>query len=295
MNQNTIEAALERLSSEDLIKNLEELTLKSEKKLNVKIILHLAEASKRKIHLDLGYPSLFTYCEEHLKLDPGIIWQRLQIANKCREYPQMLHYLLTGRLTLSVAAKLCAHMTPDNAEKILESCSHKSLRAVEDIVVSLKPRPVFSPMIRKQQASQAGLPFQPEQKKEVVVDMKTVARTIVKPATTEVYNFRFSGSRDLKEKLDRLGEVMGESALQAMDKIIEFAIDCAYQCEYRSLAGKRCTARTNLQIDHIVPFAKGGGHEADNFQVLCQGHNLRKAEKDFGEEFMREKLSVSSA
>jgi 5-methylcytosine-specific restriction endonuclease McrA len=39
-----------------------------------------------------------------------------------------------------------------------------------------------------------------------------------------------------------------------------------------------------LQIDHIVPFAKGGKTEASNLRTLCRAHNLLMAELEFGRE-----------
>ncbi len=63
-----------------------------------------------------------------------------------------------------------------------------------------------------------------------------------------------------------------------------------YQCEYRGPGGVRCTARTRLEIDHIDPVAKGGSHSEENLRVLCRGHNLLAAKREFGEEFMRGKI-----
>ena len=60
-----------------------------------------------------------------------------------------------------------------------------------------------------------------------------------------------------------------------------------YRCEFVSEDGRRCEARHGLQIDHVKPVARGGTSEISNVQVLCCGHNLRKAEHDLGEIFMR--------
>ncbi len=66
--------------------------------------------------------------------------------------------------------------------------------------------------------------------------------------------------------------------------------DASYQCEYTGPDGVRCTARVGLEIDHIIPHAKGGSSGEENLRVLCRGHNLLLAEREFGEEFMRGKI-----
>ena len=66
-----------------------------------------------------------------------------------------------------------------------------------------------------------------------------------------------------------------------------------YQCEYVSPEGLRCTARENLHIDHIIPKAWGGNGSPDNLQALCSCHNLRKAEIEMGENFIRSKVMES--
>ncbi len=63
-----------------------------------------------------------------------------------------------------------------------------------------------------------------------------------------------------------------------------------YQCEYRGPGGVRCTARVRLEVDHIDPIGKGGSHGEENLRVLCRGHNLLAAKREFGEEFMRGKI-----
>ncbi len=68
-----------------------------------------------------------------------------------------------------------------------------------------------------------------------------------------------------------------------------------YQCEYMGPGGVRCTARTRLEIDHIDPIGKGGSHGEENLRVLCRGHNLLAAKREFGEAFMRGKIEDERA
>jgi len=61
------------------------------------------------------------------------------------------------------------------------------------------------------------------------------------------------------------------------------------RCTFVSDSGKRCTARTMLEFDHLEPVARGGVATADNVRLLCHAHNQHAAERAFGAEFMDRK------
>jgi 5-methylcytosine-specific restriction endonuclease McrA len=59
------------------------------------------------------------------------------------------------------------------------------------------------------------------------------------------------------------------------------------KCTFVGENGKRCDSSWNLEIDHIVPFAKGGDNSPGNLRLLCAKHNLMEAERVYGEDFMK--------
>lgn len=58
------------------------------------------------------------------------------------------------------------------------------------------------------------------------------------------------------------------------------------QCAYVASDGTRCEERHYLQIDHVRPYAAGGGNDAANLRLLCPGHNRLAAEKTLGAHVM---------
>jgi hypothetical protein len=53
-------------------------------------------------------------------------------------------------------------------------------------------------------------------------------------------------------------------------------------CAFIDAVGKRCGCTSAVELHHVVPFAMGGAHSAENLRVYCRAHNQRQGERDFG-------------
>lgn len=62
------------------------------------------------------------------------------------------------------------------------------------------------------------------------------------------------------------------------------------QCTFRSASGRRCSARRQLELDHIEPWAAGGNDSSANLRLRCRAHNQLGARRYFGKRYMREVL-----
>jgi hypothetical protein len=61
-------------------------------------------------------------------------------------------------------------------------------------------------------------------------------------------------------------------------------------CTFTDAEGHRCTATTWLELDHIIPRARGGTDDAGNLRVRCRAHNLLHAERTFGRQHVGRRI-----
>ncbi|MBC7386443.1 MAG: HNH endonuclease [Cryobacterium sp.] len=71
-------------------------------------------------------------------------------------------------------------------------------------------------------------------------------------------------------------------------------------CEYiHPVSGKRCGSRFGLQMEHLIPFAKGGASTAENLRAYCPAHNRLSAVAEYGKKkiksFFRPRMNKPSA
>lgn len=67
------------------------------------------------------------------------------------------------------------------------------------------------------------------------------------------------------------------------------------RCTFISITGGRCRIRRDLELDHVVPFARGGKATVENLRLRCPSHNQYEAERVFGVDFMRRKRLEADA
>ncbi len=77
------------------------------------------------------------------------------------------------------------------------------------------------------------------------------------------------------------------AAKSVAKKLRRYVIQRAQTCEYVDpVTGQRCNSTHNLQVDHIIPKAKGGTNALNNLRCLCRQHNMHAAEQIFGRAHM---------
>ena len=100
-----IRAELQALNDRELIDRTKALVDK-ERDIQMRVIDHLREIERRRLHLARGYPSLFEYATGELGYSEGAAHRRIKAMRLCREVPEADARLRDGKLTLTTASQL---------------------------------------------------------------------------------------------------------------------------------------------------------------------------------------------
>ncbi len=91
----------------------------------------------------------------------------------------------------------------------------------------------------------------------------------------------------LLQKLETKETPRETAAKSLPSKLRRYVIQKAKTCEYVDpVTGQRCDSTHNLQVDHIIPKAKGGTDQLKNLRCLCRQHNMHAAEQVFSRKYM---------
>ena len=115
---------LAHLSDETLLHALSELVAR-ERDTTADVLAHIAEVDMRRLYLPSGHSSMHTYCVDVLGLSDDAAYKRIQVARASRQFPILLDALADGRLHLAGACLLVPHLTPQNAEGLLDMATHR--------------------------------------------------------------------------------------------------------------------------------------------------------------------------
>ena len=281
---------LKAVSDDELLRSLSQV-LKQSRRVEADLIAHIAEVDERRLYAREASPSMHGYCIDVLHLSEPETALRIHVARASRKYPVLLEMLRDGRLHLSGAALLAPHLTPHNQRALLERATHKTKRQIEEIVAELRPRPDVAAGMRKLPARQApgpgrttldlrsgpatqaqhrpddvGLansqsdsPIGREHRPDDVAVRSGEPKcpAMVEPLTPARYQVKFTASKALRDKLERLQALM---RLSVPDGDLAAIIDAAVTEKLERLEAKRLgktkTPRKSLAETDTTPTSR---------------------------------------
>ncbi len=218
----TIHAAL-HLSNEALIAEIATAAGR-ERQATARLVALLAELDARRLYLEAGCASLFTYCTDVLHLSEHAAYGRIEAARASRRFPVLLERLADGSHTLTAVTLLAPHLTDQNHRAVLAEARHLRKREVEALVARLRPQPDVPAVVRKLPVPQALSPLAtapvpaPVCRPVLTVDhdagatpqlpMAATRSTVVAPLAPERYKVQLTISQETHDKLRRAQDLL---------------------------------------------------------------------------------------
>ena len=142
--------SLSHLADHVLVRDLKAL-LAYDRGTTAEILLHLAEVEKRRLYLQLAYPSMYEYCLYELHMSEGQAYKRIRAARAARRVPAILAAVEDGRLHLSAVVLLAPHLkhlSQEAAHELLGAAVHKTRAQLELLLAQRFPQPDLPTLVQ---------------------------------------------------------------------------------------------------------------------------------------------------
>jgi hypothetical protein len=140
--------ALSSVSDDALLQDLQ-VIVGSHRRVTAELILALGEVDTRRLHVERGFSSLFSYCVAELRFSEDEACRRIEAARLARRFPAIYPLLETGAVSLSVLGLLKAHLTDDSCRELLAGVSGSNVRQAKEWLAARFPQPDVPSTIRK--------------------------------------------------------------------------------------------------------------------------------------------------
>ncbi len=272
----------------------------------------------------LGYATLFDYLMRELRVSRGAAHYRKVAARVIARFPEVTEPLRDGRLCLSSIISLARVITDANKEQVIPRFFHCSSEEAKAVAAEIAPALVVprrtvvttpaKPAWVSVPVTSATSPVHTDELGglgELRVCRLETPGVVVEPLTATQSRIHLTVSRRLLGKLRKARD--GQSHVQpgaTDEQVIEAALDLLLaqqegrraavppkvkrevmkrdgaRCTWPLAGGGTCGSTIRLQVDHVVPRAKGGASTVENCRILCQAHNLEAAREAYGDEKM---------
>jgi hypothetical protein len=274
-NTLSVLASARALSDQDLLFRLDVLA-GQEREASVELVAHLAALDARpSLFAAKGYSSLFAYCTEALHLSEDATANRIAAARACLQFPEILHHLASGELSLAAVRLLKRHLTPENHGVVIARALGRSKREIEVLVAELDPQPDAPTYVRKVPAA-AAAPRSPvaTAAPATAVPAATVVaspppaltqtrRPVIQATAPERYRVQFTVGQETHDKLRRLQDLLrreipsGDPAV-IVDRALSLLLDKVEKAKWGAAASPRPAPPIRPGADS--PNAKGSRH-----------------------------------
>jgi hypothetical protein len=198
-------------TNQELLSTLK-LQVENERKLLMEILYSLQEVEARSLHLEMGYPDLYSFAMKELGYSSGSAYRRISAMRLLKSVPEVAPKLESGVLGLENASQAqCYFRKEDRARKEL---------GLEKLSLEEK-REVVSELFNK--STREGLRILTERSPEIM----TLTEKL-KPLSEQKTLIQFVANAELMGKLEELKNILAHQNFEGrMDVLVDQLADIA--------------------------------------------------------------------
>ncbi len=278
------------MTNRELETKLETLVQK-EREITLEILRLILEVERRGLHLP--FRNLQNYLVKKYKYSYPAANGRVQAARLLKSVPRAEEKILTGDLNLSTMAQTQTvfnrvDVSEEEKAEVVEKMSGKSCQENEKILATLFPEEApVKESFRRVNAEDSRLSILLEKEGRAALERvkELLSHSYSGASWAEIVTFL---ALDYVKRKDPLARSKTDGEKKSKAAVKRQALQRAEgQCEYTNPeTNERCRSRYRVQVDHIIPTARGGTDELENYRCLCQPHNLLEAQRILGKETM---------
>ncbi len=302
---------LEAQTDGKILSGIERL-IAGDRKRKAMFVAYLAEAIRRKLYAKLGYGSVFRFLVEGHGLAESSALKRIQAAKLGNRFPFLFEQIALGNYSLSALGRLAPFINNANAEILFHEAKGKSVRQVEEILLSKYPREEVEDRLKKTVSPLGGerVAIQFTADKEFAADLEKVTALLShrfpQGRMKDVMGFALKSLIQEMEKASARGNRIprgiqtGPAVAAPTSTVVHLKQGSRHiprgiqrdvwkrdeaRCQYQAPDGKVCGETRFLEMDHIQPWALGGQHQKENLRLLCWTHNQLRSQVTFGKKW----------
>ena len=237
--------SLSSVSDSDLLVRLPVLVGR-ERAAIVDVIEHLLEVDRRRLYLEEGCSSLYTFCIERLFYSEDEALKRVRAARLAGRLPRVLEDLESAALHLTGLFLLAPHLTEENGEALLSEARGKSRREIEKLLARWFPKPDVEPRMEPVPV-QGTLPDpRPTDGQGSGPSLMLTCpgpgamrtRAQLEPLSASSYRVEFTASAELVAKIEQARELLSHALPSGeLPALFERAMDALIEREVRRRRG----------------------------------------------------------
>jgi hypothetical protein len=203
--------SLKSLSNSQLVLQLK-AKAENERKLLMEILYALQEVEMRQLHLELGYPDLYTFAMKELGYSAGAAYRRISAMRLLQSVPEAAPQLESGELALENASQAQSFFRKEDLRRKEQGEQKLSLNEKREVVAELLGKSTREGQRVLMERSPDVM--MPAEKTRALPEQKTLVQ--------------FIASAELMEKLEELKHLLAHRNFEGrMDVLVEQLADMA--------------------------------------------------------------------